>query len=83
MGTYPISERVEGQVRGWQQRRGGACQNALGHIKGGHGACMRSWLGLGHVKGVWDVSRMVVACQEGVRHIETHWDTSKGAVACV
>ena len=27
----------------------------------GHGACVRSWLGLGHMKGVWDAYGMAAA----------------------
>ena len=61
VGMYPISERVNGKVRGWRWRRGGARQNASGRVKGGHGACMRSWLGLGHMKGVWDACGMAAA----------------------
>ena len=43
-------------------RRGGVHQNVLGCIEGGHGACMRSWLGLGHMKGAQDASGVAVAC---------------------
>ena len=54
--------------KGWWQRiekgqatlrRGGACRNVSGHIEGGRSACVRLWLGLGHMKGVWDASGMV------------------------
>ena len=76
---YPISERVEGQARRWQWRWGGACRNTSECIMGGHGTCMRSWLGLGHVKGMWDVCGMVEVRQEGAGHVETHWDAVKGA----
>ena len=41
--------------------RGGVRQNASGRIEGGRSACVRSWLGLGHMKGVWDTSGMAVA----------------------
>ena len=46
---YPVSERVNGQARGWRWRRGGAHRNTSGHIEGGRSTCMRSWLGLGHM----------------------------------
>ena len=59
---YPISEGVNGQARGWQWRRGGAHLNTLGHVEGGCGACVRSWLGLGHMKGMWYACGMVTAC---------------------
>ena len=42
---------------------------------------MRSWLGLGHVKGTRDASGMAVARREGAGCIETHRDASKGAAA--
>ena len=56
----------EGHVRhvwdgGGTSRRGGVHQNTLGHIEGGCGMCMRSWLGLGHMKGMWDACGMVAA----------------------
>ena len=41
--------------------RGGVHRNALGCIEGGCGVCVRSWLGLGHMKGVWDTSGMAEA----------------------
>ena len=47
---------------GGTSRRGGARQNASGHIEGGRGVCMRSWLGLGHMEGMWDACGMVAAC---------------------
>ena len=46
---------------GGASRRGGACRNASGCIEGGHGICVRSWLGLGHMKGMWDACGMVAA----------------------
>ena len=30
---YPVSERVNGQARGWQWRRGGACRGGLRHMR--------------------------------------------------
>ena len=42
-------------------RRGGVCQNTLGCIEGGCGACMRSGLGLGHKEGMWDACGMAAA----------------------
>ena len=30
-------------------------------VGGGRGACMRSWLGLGHMKGMWDAYGMAAA----------------------
>ena len=46
---------------GSTSRRGGIQRNTLGHIEGGRGACVRSWLALGHMKGMWDVCGMAVA----------------------
>ena len=40
---------------------GGVRQNVSGCIEGGHGTCVRTWLGLGYMKGVWDASGMAAA----------------------
>ena len=62
-------------------RRSRVHQNMSGCIKGGCSACVRSWLGLGHMKGVWDVAGMVVVCQKVVGCVETRRNASKGAAA--
>ena len=46
---------------GGASRRGRVHQNASGRIEGGCSTCMRSWLGLGHMKGMWDACGMVAA----------------------
>ena len=46
---------------GGASRRGGVHRNASGCIERGRGVCVRSWLGLGHMKGMRDASGMASA----------------------
>ena len=41
--------------------RGRVRRNASARIEGGRGTCVRSWLGLGHMKGTWGTSGMAAA----------------------